>query len=105
VSESQYQARLIKKLKAMFPDCMVIKVDSAYQQGLPDLLILWQDHWALLEVKPSATASFQPNQEYYIDRLSKMSFAARIYPENEEEVLNALQQAFEPPRRTRVSQS
>jgi hypothetical protein len=34
-----------------------------------------------------------------------MSFAAYIYPENEKEVLSALQQAFKPPRRARVLES
>jgi hypothetical protein len=34
-----------------------------------------------------------------------MSFAAYIYPENEREVLSALQQAFEPPRGTCIPES
>ena len=74
-------------------------------QGIPDLIILWHDYWASLEVKASAFSSSQPNQDHYIERLTEMSFAAYIYPENEEEVLSALQQAFEPPRRARISQS
>jgi hypothetical protein len=105
VTENQYQARLIKKLERLFPGCTILKNDSGYQQGIPDLLILWQNFWAALEVKPSKSASSQPNQDYYVERLDKMSFAAYIYPENEEEVLIALQQAFKPPRRARVSQS
>lgn len=80
-------------------------MDANMTQGIPDLLILWKKHWAMLECKPSEYASKQPNQNYYIERLGAMSFAAYIYPENEEEVLNALQQAFEPPRRTRISKS
>lgn len=104
MTENQYQARLIKKLKVRFPGCMIIKVD-AYRQGLPDLIILWYDYWAVLEVKASESAVTQPNQDYYIEQLDAMSFGAYIYPENEEEVLNALQQAFKPPRRTRISQS
>jgi hypothetical protein len=103
MTENQYQAKLIKKLKDMFPGCVVVKNDSAYQQGIPDLLILFNDKWASLEVKASASAPEQPNQGYFIDHLHKMSFASRIYPENEREVLSALQQAFEPPRRARVS--
>jgi hypothetical protein len=105
VTESEYQAKLIKKLKSMFPGCVVLKADSSYQQGILDLLILWGDQWASLEVKSSASSDVQPNQIYYVQRLDDMSFAAFIYPENEQEVLSALQQAFEPPRRTRVSQS
>lgn len=105
MTENQYQARIIKKLKEMFPDCEVIKVDTSYQQGFPDLLILWHGYWAVLEVKSSVDALRQPNQDHYIEKLSDMSFAAYIYPENEKEVLIALQQAFKPPRRARISQS
>jgi hypothetical protein len=103
--ESRYQAELIKKLERIFPGCLITKLDAQYQQGLPDLLILWKHFWATLEVKPSREASSQPNQDYYIERLGAMSFAAYIYPENEEEVLSALQQAFKPPRRARISKS
>jgi hypothetical protein len=103
MTENQYQAQLIKKLEKMFPGCMIFKMDPSYQQGIPDLVMLWHKHWASLEVKPHASASVRPNQGYFIKRLNRMSFAAYIYPENEEEVLSALQQAFEPPRRARVS--
>jgi len=105
MTENKYQAKLIKKLERMFPGCLITKIDTSYRQGLPDLIILWKKHWAVLEVKTSEEASIQPNQQHYIQRLSKMSFGAYIYPENEEEVLSALQQAFEPPRRTCISKS
>ncbi len=103
MTENRYQAKIIKKLGLIFPDCVVLKTDSGYRQGMPDLLLLWKKYWAALEIKASASASSQPNQEYYIERLGRMSFAAYIYPENEEEVLYALQQAFKPSRRTRIS--
>jgi hypothetical protein len=102
MTESQFQSQLIKKLKKMFPGCEVMKMDAQYQQGFPDLLILWNDKWAVLEVKASATANTQPNQDFYIKRLDHMAFAAYIYPENEKEVLSALQQAFKSSRRARV---
>jgi hypothetical protein len=105
MTENQYQAKLIKKLEDIFPGCLVIKNDASYRQGLPDLEIIWGENWAFLEVKASESAPTQPNQDHYIARLDEMSFAAYIYPENEEEVLSALQQAFKPPRRTRLSQS
>jgi len=96
--ENEYQAKLIKRLVDTFPGCVVLKTDTAYQQGFPDLLILWGTYWASLEVKVSAQAPSRPNQIFFIERLDQMSFAAFIYPENEEEVLHALQQAFESPR-------
>ena len=105
MTENKYQAQIIKKLKAMFPGCMIMKSDPDYQQGIPDLIILWEKYWATLEIKTSRSASTQPNQRHFIERLDKMSFAAFIYPENEEEVLFALQQAFKPPGRTRLLKS
>lgn len=95
MTEARYQAQLIRKLKKMFPGCEISKMDSSYQQGFPDLLILWNDRWAVLEVKANGNSDTQPNQEYYIQKLGKMSFASYIYPENEKDVLSALQQAFE----------
>jgi hypothetical protein len=48
----------------------------------------------MLEVKASEDAPLRPNQGYYVRKLNDMSFAAIIYPENEKEVLAALQEAF-----------
>jgi hypothetical protein len=103
MNEGQYQTKIIKKLEDIFPGCTVLKTDAGYQQGFPDLIVLWGECWAALEVKTSPSAHIQPNQDHYVKTLDRMSFAAYIYPENEEEVLNALQQAFKSPRRTRVS--
>jgi hypothetical protein len=104
MTENQYQAKLIKKLEKMFPGSIILKTDLI-RQGFPDLLIIWKKYWASLEIKASAVAKSQPNQGHYIKQLNKMSFAAYIYPENEEEVLSALQQAFKPPRGARISKS
>lgn len=105
MTERQYQSELIKRLEEIFPGCVILKNDSGLRQGIPDLTILWNQYWATLEVKMSNSSKRQPNQEYYIQQLNEMSFAACIYPENEEDVLSALQQAFKPSRRARVSQS
>lgn len=93
--ESKFQGDLIKRLRQMFPDCVILKNDSGYLQGVPDLIILFRDRWAMLEVKASATAQLQSNQMYYVESLDKMSFAAFVYPENVEEVLDDLQRTFE----------
>lgn len=103
MTEREYQTKIMKKLEQMFPECIVLRTDGSHRQGIPDLFILWGAYWASLEVKLSASSSIQPNQDYYIEKLDEMSFAAYIYPENEEEVLGALQQAFKSPRRARVS--
>lgn len=96
--ERDFQANLIKELKELFPGCLVLKNDSGYLQGIPDLTILYGGSWAVLEVKKSANEAIQPNQEYYIDILDQMSFAAFVYPENKEAVLNELQEALQPRR-------
>ena len=95
ILESSFQNRLIKKIRALFDGCLVLKLDADYIQGIPDLLILWRDKWATLECKRSRAAPHQPNQDYYVDKMKKMSFSAFIFPENEERVLYELQQAFE----------
>ena len=92
--ENRFQANLIKELKRMFPDCIVMKNDSGYIQGIPDILVLCGDKWAALEVKKGARASRQPNQEYYVDKMDNMSFARFVYPENKDEVLDELDLYF-----------
>lgn len=92
--ENKFQANLIKRLKRMFPDCIVMKNDSSYIQGIPDLLVLHNDKWAALECKKNANAKKQPNQEYYVGRMNEMSFSRFICPENMEETLDELHQAF-----------
>lgn len=92
--ERDFQARLIRELKDIFKGCIIMKNDSSYIQGIPDLLILYEDKWAALEVKKSETASHRPNQEYYVELMDEMSFASFIYPENKEEVLYELQQTL-----------
>lgn len=92
--EAQYQAKLIEKLRLLFPDCLILKNDPAYLQGVPDLVIFCGDRYAFLEVKASESARAQPNQNYWIQKLDSMSFAAFIYPSNEQEVLRALERAL-----------
>lgn len=92
--EKDFQAKLIKDLKNMFPGSIIMKTDPTYIQGLPDLLILHNDKWAALEVKRSATASKRPNQEYYVDKMDNMSYASFIYPENKEDVLDELRKTL-----------
>lgn len=93
--ESAFQGALIKELKAMFPGCLVLKNDPNYIQGFPDLTVLYRDKWALLESKRETKASHRPNQDYYVELADGMSFARFICPENKQEVLNELQQAFQ----------
>lgn len=94
--ESAFQASLIQEIKDKFPGCVVLKNDSKYCQGFPDILVLYGDRWAALECKRTANASHRPNQDYYVEKLKAMSYSAFIFPENRSEVMNALQQALKP---------
>ncbi len=94
-NENVFQAKLIKELKDIFPNAIILKNDPNYIQGIPDLLILNNDKWAMLECKKSKNANKRPNQEYYVDILNSMSYAKFICPENKEEVIYELQQAFQ----------
>lgn len=88
--ESKFQAKLIKDIKERLPECIVLKNDPTYIQGIPDLAIFNNERWAMLEVKKSADASHQPNQDYYVEKMDHMSFSRFIYPENRDEVFSDL---------------
>lgn len=90
--ESGFQDRLRDDLKQLFPGCMIFKMDQI--QGIPDLLVLYKNKWALLENKRSRNARRQPNQEYYVDLFNKMSFSRFIFPENKDAVLAELEYFF-----------
>ena len=87
MKESAFQASLIRTIKNLLPGCIVLKNDPSYIQGIPDLIILDGVTWACLEVKKSSDAHRRPNQEFYINKMSKMSYASFVYPENVQQVL------------------
>ena len=100
--ESYFQSDLIKELKKRFPEAIILKNDPNYLQGFPDVLILYEDRWAVLETKRGSGSSHRPNQNYYVEKANEMSFGAFISPENKEQVLDELQQAFRNRRPTRL---
>jgi|SRR5690349_17389397 len=95
--EGEYKTRLTKTIYDMFGDrCMVVRLDSALLQGVPDMGVLFEGgFWAALEAKTSMNARRQPNQHWYVEQLNRLCFAAFICPENEEAVLNDLHQEYE----------
>lgn len=93
--ESKFQSDVIRAIKQRFNGSVVLKNDANYIQGLPDLTVLYKDKWAMLECKRSEDSKRRPNQEYYVKRYDGMSFARFIFPENMEDVLNAMGEFFE----------
>lgn len=90
--EGRFQDDLRERLFELLPGCKIFKMDQ--HQGIPDILVLWRDKWALLECKAWRRAHKQPNQDYWVKKYGEMSFSRFINPENMEEVLRELQQAF-----------
>lgn len=88
--ENKFKTKLVGELKNMFPGSIITHLDPNEIQGIPDLLILHNNKWAVLEGKKNAKASHQPNQDYYVEKMNQMSFASFIYPENKDEVLEQL---------------
>jgi len=96
--ESQFQHDLIKEIKERLPGSYVLKNDAGYLQGVPDLLVLFEDKWATLECKRDSKASHRPNQDYHVRNMNAMSFSRFIFPENKEEVLDEMVSALRPSR-------
>lgn len=101
--ESLYQRRVINIIRSLFPGCIVLKNDPTYLQGVPDIIVLFEDQWAMLEFKRTNRSAKRPNQDYYVELLDSMSFASFINPDNEEDVLYDLQCAFGTVGSARVS--
>jgi len=93
--ENVYQAYLIRLIYQLVPDCIILKNDPNYIQGMLDLSVIRRGRIVLLEVKASEKSRERPNQRYYVELLIGAGTPAYfIYPENEEEVLRALQLAL-----------
>ena len=94
--ENKFKQNLKKEIEEMLPGCLQFDLDPNEYQGIPDLLILYNDKWASLECKRKKDAPHRPNQDVYVELMNKMSFSRFIFPENKEEVLNELQRSFSP---------
>lgn len=104
--EAKFQHHLKQRIEdEILPGSFVMENDASKIQGILDLTVLYKDRYGMLEVKESANAPYQPNQEFYIEKFNGMAFASVIYPENEEQVLSDLQSALGSKRKARIPQS
>lgn len=101
--ETKFERELMKDLEELLPGCYIFKLDPTQYYGIPDRLILWQQHWIALECKESEDAEVQPNQPWHVEVMNNMSFAAFVYPENRKEILDAICSTFGVGRYARVS--
>ncbi len=93
--ENKFKSKLAKEIETRFPGSMVLHLSPNEFQGIPDLMVIYKDKWAALEGKRESSASKRKNQDYYVNKLNAMSYAAFIFPENKEEILNELTKLFE----------
>jgi hypothetical protein len=100
--ESKFKADTIQEIRDRFPGCEILHNDANYIQGIPDMLILHGPKYAVLEWKRESNSDRQVNQEWYINKFNKMSYASFISPENKEAVLDELQSALSTRRPTRA---
>ena len=100
MQEKMFQQKVIARIEGILPGCYILKNDSTYMQGVPDIIVLYGPKWAMLEIKRSEKdvmpSKLRPNQALHTSRLSDMGFAEFIYPGNVEEILYALQRALRP---------
>jgi len=92
--ESEFSFDLKEELRHRFPGCFIIKLDPNQFQGIPDLLVLWKNYWAILETKRGLRSVRQPNQEYYVGLFDEMSFSAFVHPLNYRDILDEMERAF-----------
>jgi len=100
--ESIFEMKLVQDLMHLYPNAIILKTYPNYIQGFPDRLMLLNDRWAAFEIKSHHNARHQPNQDYYIELLNRMSFASFVYPANREEFFNEIQFALRSVWETRV---
>lgn len=97
--EADYKPGLMKRVVRRFSKYGEVRFqhndpNAPESQGIPDLTVYIGDWWALLEVKRSEKSKKRPNQDYWIAHYGQTTFSAFICPENEEEVLDALEQSL-----------
>ncbi len=94
MNENGFQRLLKREIRERLPGAIIMKADPNDIQGIPDLLVLYNDRWAALECKKTSSASKRPNQDFYVHKMNEMSFARFIFPENKEVVLDAMEQSL-----------
>ena len=93
--ETKFKKMFKKKLKRLYPECIIVEADPTYFWSVPDVYFFLGSFWAALEFKRTEGSSRRPNQEYWVEVLDKMSFARFVYPGVEEEVLSELEAAIQ----------
>lgn len=89
--ESYYQARIIKWLKAEYPDAFVWKAQAGpySRQGIPDVCMILCGHFFGFEVKRPDNGRLSPIQAQTIKQINAAGGTALVvsYPEQAKEAI------------------
>lgn len=88
--ESDFQAKVIKQLKAMGLAVVKNQAGPGVPTGFPDITAFGEGIYFCLECKTSARAKKQPRQDYWVNKLNEWSYAAFIYPSNYDKVMSEI---------------
>ena len=95
MKESEFQKKFLDKVKELVPGCIALKNDARYIQGIYDWTVQRGSKAAALEIKIAKDANHQPNQDYYINKITEQGGYGRfVYPENQNKVLEELVEYF-----------
>lgn len=90
VKESDFQAKVIKQLKAIGLAVVKNQAGPGVPTGFPDITAFGEGIYFCLECKASARAKKQPRQDYWVNKLNEWSYAAFIYPSNYDKVMSEI---------------
>lgn len=88
--ERNFQQKLIKELKNLGFTVWKNQQNATTETARPDLLVLKGVFWGCLEVKKERLAKHRPLQDVKVLKYNQMSYAAFVYPENKDQIINQL---------------
>ena len=90
--EKDFQAKVVKWLKAQH--CIVLKYqqNATTRASIPDILFLKEGFWGAIECKKSKTAKYRPGQKEMVAKMDEMSWARVVFPENWSEIKGELEE-------------
>lgn len=92
--ESETERNFKQDMNRRLPGGWWVKGNSQMQQGIPDQTFYYGPRWAMFEFKRAENSDLQENQDWFIDMFNEMSYARFVSPENYNEVLDEVQEAF-----------
>lgn len=88
--EKDFQAKFIARLRKLGCKCYKQQMNATTRAGTPDYIVLIGPVWVMLEFKAHKNSPKRPGQQKNIDWANEQSFGWFVYPENADEVYEAI---------------